>query len=107
MADSTVSPNPPHLFSILVYSLIIARVLATPASIAASTNAAQSQSRAANIEADLAKQGKLPHLSEVQNDNEPKQRQPGEEDAAGNSIHHKSTLGKILHWEHDGMNKDD
>jgi hypothetical protein len=58
------------------------------------------------MEADLAKQGKLPHLSEVQNDQEPKQRQPGQDDAAGNSIHHKSTLKKILHWEHDGMNAD-
>ncbi len=65
-----------------------------------------SQDRAAKIEADLAKQGKLPHLSEVQNDQEPKQRQPGQDDAAGNPIHHKSTLKKILHWEHDGMNAD-
>lgn len=48
----------------------------------------------------------MPNLDKVQEDNEAKKRQPGQDDAGGNPIHHRSTLSKILHWEHDGMNKD-
>ncbi|KAL8934282.1 MAG: hypothetical protein Q9211_005311 [Gyalolechia sp. 1 TL-2023] len=50
--------------------------------------------------------GHLPGLSQVQHDQEKKVRQPGEEDAAGNKIHHKGILKKLLHWEHNGMNAD-
>ena len=46
----------------------------------------------------------MPGLAEVQHDT--RVRQPGEEDAAGNKIHHKGLLGHILHWEHDSMNAD-
>ncbi|KAL8757995.1 MAG: hypothetical protein Q9184_004052 [Pyrenodesmia sp. 2 TL-2023] len=54
----------------------------------------------------LEREGHLPGLSDVQNDNEKNVRQPGQEDAAGNKIHHKGILGKMLHWEHNGMNAD-
>ena len=55
-------------------------------------------------EQDLVNQGKMPGLAEVQKDTHV--RQPGEEDAAGNKIHHKGILGHILHWERNGMNAD-
>ena len=55
-------------------------------------------------EQDLANQGKMPGLAEIQKDTHV--RQPGEEDAAGNKIHHKGVLGRMLHWEHDSMNAD-
>lgn len=54
----------------------------------------------------LEKEGHLPGLSEVQHDTEKDMRQPGEDDAAGNKIHHKGILKKMLHWEHNGMNAD-
>ena len=46
----------------------------------------------------------MPGLAEVQHDT--RVRQSGEEDAAGNKIHHRGLLGHILHWEHDSMNAD-
>ncbi|KAL8709857.1 MAG: hypothetical protein Q9220_005473 [cf. Caloplaca sp. 1 TL-2023] len=58
------------------------------------------------VEQKLAREGHLPGLEEVKNDKEPSLRQPGQEDAAGNKIHHKSTLKKLFHWEHNGMNAD-
>lgn len=54
----------------------------------------------------LEREGHLPSLSHVQNDNEKNVRQPGQEDAAGNKIHHKGILKKMFHWEHNGMNAD-
>ena len=60
--------------------------------------------RAAKKEADLIASGHMPGLAEVEKDNA-RQRQPGEEDAAGNKIHHKSLLGKLTHWEHNAMNE--
>ncbi|KAL8724565.1 MAG: hypothetical protein Q9166_007875 [cf. Caloplaca sp. 2 TL-2023] len=54
----------------------------------------------------LEREGHLPGLSEVQKDNEKDLRQPGQEDAAGNKIHHKGIFKKMLHWEHNGMNAD-
>ena len=60
--------------------------------------------RAARKEAELVSSGKMPGLNKLEADNE-RVRQPGEEDAAGNKIHHKSLLGKLTHWEHSGMNE--
>ncbi|KAL8834862.1 MAG: hypothetical protein Q9170_003562 [Blastenia crenularia] len=64
------------------------------------------QPSSSKVEAKLEREGHLPGLSEVQHDNEKNLRQPGQEDAAGNKIHHKGILGKMLHWEHSGMNAD-
>jgi len=36
----------------------------------------------------------------------PEHRKPGDEDEAGNKIHHRGTLGRLLHWEHESMNAD-
>ncbi|KAL8935691.1 MAG: hypothetical protein Q9216_005303 [Gyalolechia sp. 2 TL-2023] len=58
------------------------------------------------VENKLEREGHLPGLSDVQQDNEQNLRQPGEEDAAGNKIHHKGILKKMFHWEHNGMNAD-
>jgi len=55
-------------------------------------------------EQNLVDQGKMPGLAEVQKDTHV--RPPGEEDAAGNKIHHKGVLGRMLHWQHDSMNAD-
>ncbi|KAI4209749.1 MAG: hypothetical protein LQ351_007345 [Letrouitia transgressa] len=64
------------------------------------------QPSGAKIEEKLARDGKLPGLEEVQHSNETDVRQPGEEDEAGNKIHHKNPLKKMLHWEHNAMNAD-
>ncbi|KAL8806415.1 MAG: hypothetical protein Q9182_001330 [Xanthomendoza sp. 2 TL-2023] len=64
------------------------------------------QPSSANAEEKAERQGHLPGLAEVQQDNEQRMRQPGQEDAAGNKIHHKSILKKMFHWEHNGMNAD-
>lgn len=58
------------------------------------------------VEDKLEREGHLPGLGEVQHDHERDTRQPGEVDAAGNKIHHKGILKKMLHWEHNGMNAD-
>ncbi|KAL8706612.1 MAG: hypothetical protein Q9201_000359 [Fulgogasparrea decipioides] len=58
------------------------------------------------VEEQLERKGHLPGLSEVQHDKEKNIRQPGQEDAAGNKIHHKGILKKMFHWEHNGMNAD-
>lgn len=55
-------------------------------------------------EQELVDRGKMPGLAEVKRDTHV--RQSGEEDAAGNKIHHRGLLGHILHWEHSGMNAD-
>ena len=60
-------------------------------------------SRGAAKEADLVNSGKMPGLDKVQADNT-RERQPGEEDASGDKIHHKTLLGRLTHWEHQGMN---
>lgn len=60
--------------------------------------------RAVKKEADLVASGHMPGLDRLEADNE-RVRQPGEEDAAGNKIHHKTLLGKLTHWEHSGMNE--
>ena len=60
--------------------------------------------RATKKEADLVASGHMPGLDKVEADNA-RVRQPGEEDAAGNKIHHKSLLGKLTHWEHSAMNE--
>lgn len=54
----------------------------------------------------LAAQGKLPGLVDEPKKDAPV-RKPGQEDEAGNKIHHKGVLGHILHWEHTGMNADE
>lgn len=54
----------------------------------------------------LASQGKLPGLDNDAKADTP-MRKPGQEDEAGNKIHHKGVLGHILHWEHTGMNSDE
>ncbi|KAL9614948.1 MAG: hypothetical protein Q9167_000590 [Letrouitia subvulpina] len=64
------------------------------------------QPSSAKIEEKLARDGKLPGLEEVQHSNETDVRQPGEEDEAGNKIHHKNPLKKMLRWEHNAMNAD-
>ncbi|KAL8720650.1 MAG: hypothetical protein Q9225_002520 [Loekoesia sp. 1 TL-2023] len=64
------------------------------------------QPSSSKVEERLEREGHLPGLGEVQNDNEKNLRQPGQDDAAGNKIHHKGILGKMLHWEHNGMNAD-
>lgn len=64
------------------------------------------QPTGATAEDKVQQQGHMPGLAEVQKDNEKDVRPPGKEDAAGNKIHHKSFLKKILHWEHNGMNAD-
>ncbi|KAI4169302.1 MAG: hypothetical protein LQ343_005800 [Gyalolechia ehrenbergii] len=58
------------------------------------------------VENKLEREGHLPGLPEVQHDDEKNLRQPGEDDAAGNKIHHKGILKKLFHWEHNGMNAD-
>ena len=35
------------------------------------------------------------------------ERKPGDEDAAGNKIHHHGLLGHITHWEHEAMNAEE
>ncbi|KAL8649174.1 MAG: hypothetical protein Q9226_005684 [Calogaya cf. arnoldii] len=64
------------------------------------------QPSSATAEDKVQQQGHMPGLAEVQKDNEKDIRPPGEDDAAGNKIHHKSFLKKMLHWEHNGMNAD-
>lgn len=54
----------------------------------------------------LAAQGELPVLGS-QSKLDTQVRKPGQEDEAGNKIHHKGVLGHILHWEHTGMNADE
>ncbi|KAL8695739.1 MAG: hypothetical protein Q9224_003199 [Gallowayella concinna] len=72
-----------------------------------STGSKQSQQPSgANAEEKVERQGHLPGLADVQKDNEREIRQPGQEDAAGNKIHHKGILKKMFHWEHNGMNAD-
>ncbi|KAL8804661.1 MAG: hypothetical protein Q9223_005723 [Gallowayella weberi] len=72
-----------------------------------STGTKHSQQPSSAIAEEKAeRQGHLPGLAEVQKDNEQQLRQPGQEDAAGNKIHHKSILKKMFHWEHNGMNAD-
>ncbi|KAI4173804.1 MAG: hypothetical protein LQ346_008347 [Caloplaca aetnensis] len=69
----------------------------------------QPSSSHSNAEERLEREGHLPGLAEVQGETEKegkKVRQPGQEDAAGNKIHRKGVLGKIFHWEHNGMNAD-
>ncbi|KAL8886777.1 MAG: hypothetical protein Q9192_006428 [Flavoplaca navasiana] len=51
-------------------------------------------------------EGHMPGLASAQKDNEQDVRQAGEEDAAGNKIHHKGIVKKLFHWEHNGMNAD-
>ena len=86
----------------LVSPMDIAR--ATVSAQKADPNHSTHPSRAAQKEADLVNSGKMPGLDKVQADNV-RERQPGEEDAAGNRIHRKSLLGKLTHWEHSGMNE--
>ena len=71
-------------------------------------NPYQTPQQAANAKAEerLEERGHLPGLSEVQKDEEKDTREPGQDDAAGNKIHHKGFLTKMLHWEHNGMNAD-
>lgn len=64
------------------------------------------QPSGATAEDKVQQQGHMPGLAEVQKDNAKDVRPPGEEDAAGNKIHRKSFLKKMLHWEHNGMNAD-
>lgn len=64
------------------------------------------QTSGTTTEERLERQGHLPGIADVQKDNEKDLRQAGEEDAAGNKIHRKGILGKILHWEHNGANAD-
>ncbi|KAL8971979.1 MAG: hypothetical protein Q9197_002995 [Variospora fuerteventurae] len=76
------------------------------APIANSAPASNQQSSSTKTEERLERDGHLPGLSDVQKDKEKKLRQPGQEDAAGNKIHRKSFLSKLLHWEHNGANAD-
>ncbi|KAL8869009.1 MAG: hypothetical protein Q9174_004594 [Haloplaca sp. 1 TL-2023] len=71
-------------------------------------NTYQTPQQAANAKAEerLEERGHLPGLSEVQKDEEKNMREAGQEDAAGNKIHHKGFLKKMFHWEHNGMNAD-
>ncbi|KAI4112452.1 MAG: hypothetical protein LQ345_006402 [Seirophora villosa] len=71
-----------------------------------SAAASNQQATGSKTEERLERDGHLPGLSDVQNDGEKVVRQPGEEDAAGNKIHRKSFLKKLLHWEHNGANAD-
>ncbi|MCJ1469732.1 hypothetical protein MMC07_008373 [Pseudocyphellaria aurata] len=54
----------------------------------------------------LAAQGKLPGLSDRTKEDKA-ERKAGQEDEAGNKIHHKGVLGHILHWEHPAKNADE
>ncbi len=69
-----------------------------------SPGTSQEAPKHSNKEQELVDQGKMPGLAGVQKDTHV--RQSGDEDAAGNKIHHKGLLGHILHWEHSGMNAD-
>ncbi|KAI4242445.1 MAG: hypothetical protein L6R40_003999 [Gallowayella cf. fulva] len=71
-----------------------------------STDSTSQQASGAKVEEKLEREGHMPGLAEVQKDNEKDLRQPGQEDAAGNKIHHKGILKKMFHWEHNGMNAD-
>ncbi len=83
--------------------LLTLQALGTIADFSSSGNSPE-VSTGAKKEQDLVDQGKMPGLAEVQKDTQV--RKPGEEDAAGNKIHHRGVLGHILHWEHSGMNAD-
>lgn len=61
--------------------------------------------RAARKEADLVNAGHMPGLGKVQADNAT-ERKPGEDSATGSKIHHKTVLGRLAHWEHNGMSND-
>ncbi|KAL8649581.1 MAG: hypothetical protein Q9210_004312 [Variospora velana] len=76
------------------------------APIANSAPANNQEPSSTKTEERLERDGHLPGLSDVQKDTEKESRQPGQEDAAGNKIHRKSFLSKILHWEHNGANAD-
>ncbi|KAK4983057.1 hypothetical protein LTR50_007436 [Elasticomyces elasticus] len=56
----------------------------------------------AEIEKDLINAGKTPGLKK----GGPEHHEPGEEDESGNKVHHRTTLGRLLHGEHNAMNEE-
>ncbi|KAK4964192.1 hypothetical protein LTR66_012429 [Elasticomyces elasticus] len=56
----------------------------------------------AEIEKDLINAGKMPGLKKAS----PEHHEPGEEDESGNKVHHRTTLGRLLHGEHNAMNEE-
>ncbi|MCJ1231191.1 hypothetical protein MMC12_007868 [Toensbergia leucococca] len=78
---------------------IVNKVPESSSSSAADSSTAHSTPRQHEIEDRLVAEGKM-RISPPE-----KERQPGEEDEAGNKIHHKGLFGHVLHWEADAVNK--
>ncbi|TKA70722.1 hypothetical protein B0A49_04366 [Cryomyces minteri] len=64
--------------------------------------AAPHKKTGAEIEKDLINSGKMPGLKHAG----PEHREPGEDDEAGNKVHHRTALGRLLHGEHNAMNEE-
>ncbi|KAK5256417.1 hypothetical protein LTR16_003313 [Cryomyces antarcticus] len=56
----------------------------------------------AEIEKDLINSGKMPGLKQAGLEH----REPGEDDEAGNKVHHWTALGRLLHGEYNAMNEE-